>query len=255
MGEPLTTEQFWAQHWESPNQHSARTTGYAARFWDNVYSRALHDVRKGQRFLEVGCGNSQHLPLLAQRYGLEVTGVDYTENGCAQAREWLARANVTGTILKRDLFAANADLRGQFDFVASFGLVEHFANPAESIALMKRFLKPGGRLITTVPNITPGSLLVRVQRIIGPRTLAAHRLMTLDDFRQFHESCGLRTTHCNFEGMGASLVCDEVTPRNRLLHAVTFRGMQVIRRTHELLGLPLPRWRFTSLMMFYIGSA
>jgi len=193
--------------------------------------------------------------VIAKRFGLEVAGLDYTEIGCETAREWLKRGGVNGAIYQRDLFAANADLHGQFDVVASFGVVEHFDNPAEPLGLMRKFLKPGGLLVTTVPNVSPGSLMARVQRVIGPRTLATHKLMSLAELRQFHERAGFKTVHCDYAGMGVTLICDVDNVRNRCVRAVTYRTVQIVRRVCELLGSDFPWRRVTALMMVYVGRA
>src|SRR5687768_8887760 len=43
----------------------------------------------GSRLLEVGCGGSIWLPYFAREHGFEVTGLDYSEQGCAAAEHVL----------------------------------------------------------------------------------------------------------------------------------------------------------------------
>jgi 2-polyprenyl-3-methyl-5-hydroxy-6-metoxy-1,4-benzoquinol methylase len=247
----LTDTSFWSAHWSDATV-SRNPLGYEDRVWRQVYGQIFKDAPAGARCLEVGCGNSQHLVAIAG-YGLQVAGIDFTENGCRLAKEWLTKAGVQGEIYQRDLFDANEDLAGQFDFVVSFGLVEHFDDPSEPLRAMRRLLRPGGHILTTTPNVDPHSLTVRVRRIIGPKILAAHKLMSLDEVKGFHERSGFQTLTCHLQGMGLSLACDEPTRTNRLVRYISYRTIQTIRKTLEVLRITPPAHRLTGLLMVYIG--
>jgi 2-polyprenyl-3-methyl-5-hydroxy-6-metoxy-1,4-benzoquinol methylase len=247
----LTDPSFWSAHWAEATV-LRNPLGYEDRVWRQIYDLAFADAPARARCLEVGCGNSQHMVAIAG-YGLEVAGIDFTENGCRLAKEWLARAGVQGEIHQRDLFDTNEDLAGQFDFVVSFGVVEHFDDPSEPLRAMRRFLKPGGRILTTTPNVDPHSLTVRVRRIIGPKILAVHKLMSLDEVKGFHERSGFQTLTCQLQGMGLILAYDEPTRANRAVQQISYRTIQAIRKTLELLRIPPPTLRLTGMLMVYIG--
>ena len=249
----LTDSSFWSAHWSDATV-SRNPLGYEDRVWRGVYDQTFRDAPAHARCLEVGCGNSQHLVAIAG-YGLEVAGIDFTENGCRLAREWLTKAGIEGEILQRDMFEANDDLAGQFDYVVSFGLIEHFDDPSEPLRVMRRLLKPGGHILTTTPNVDPHSLTVRVRRIIGPKILAAHKLMSLDEVKGFHERSGFQTLTCQLQGMGLSLACDEPSRSNRVVRFIAYRTVQAIRKTLEVLRIPPPPLRLTGLLMVYIGRA
>jgi 2-polyprenyl-3-methyl-5-hydroxy-6-metoxy-1,4-benzoquinol methylase len=249
----LTDSSFWSAHWSDATV-SRNPLGYEDRVWRGVYDQTFRDVPARARCLEVGCGNSQHLVAIAG-YGLEVAGIDFTENGCRLAKEWLAKAGIEGEIHQRDLFEANKDLAGQFDYVVSFGLVEHFDNPSEPLRAMRRLLKPGGRILTTAPNVDPHSLTVRVRRIVGPKILAAHKLMSLGDLKDFHEQSGFQTLACEYHGMGLNLACDKPTLGNRMVSQISYRSAQAVRKALELLRISPPPLRLTGLLMVYIGHA
>jgi 2-polyprenyl-3-methyl-5-hydroxy-6-metoxy-1,4-benzoquinol methylase len=115
-----------------------------------------HLASKGdvqQRLLEVGCGNSIWLSYFNRRFGYKVSGIDYSEFGCEQTRKILSRDGCSGDIRYGDLFAPPEDMTGKFDVVCSFGVVEHFEDTSAVLTAISRFLKPGGILITTVPNL------------------------------------------------------------------------------------------------------
>lgn len=109
---------------------------------------------KGKSLLEIGCGNSAYLPFFAKEYGLNVSGLDYSEHGCEQASQILSREGVKGSIYCADFFSPPAQLLNSFDFVISMGVVEHFSDTAGILKIFSGFLKEDGILITTVPNFS-----------------------------------------------------------------------------------------------------
>jgi 2-polyprenyl-3-methyl-5-hydroxy-6-metoxy-1,4-benzoquinol methylase len=251
----LTTVSFWDSHWKDTVHAQHPYSGYAGRVWKQIFDCAFASARPGDTCVEVGCGDSHHLPQIAQQYGLKVSGLDYSEEGCQLAREHLRKVDISAAIYQCDLFEPPVDLCGQFDFVVSFGVVEHFDDPSTALSAMKRLLKPGGRILTTAPNVSPHCLNVSIQRIIGPKILALHKLMTIDQLRQFHERSGFQTIHSGYEGMGFCLASDVATAKNRLLQQTSFRALQVVRRCFELVKLDPSKSSLTGLFMVYIGQA
>ncbi|MBL0104471.1 MAG: class I SAM-dependent methyltransferase [Bacteroidetes bacterium] len=106
------------------------------------------------KLLEIGCGNSVLITYLAQQFGFEVTRLDYSEKGCQQSRLILEREKVKGNIICQDAFNPSPDLLNQFDVVCSFGVVEHFSDTSGTIKAFSNFLKPGGLLVTSLPNMS-----------------------------------------------------------------------------------------------------
>ena len=249
----LTSETFWSRHWDDHGA-STRSAGYWKRLLIQVLDEFFRGNRKGQACIEIGCGDSIYLPLIAQRYDVSVAGLDFTENGCRLAAERLHKQGFDGAIYQRDLFGANEDLHGEFDYVASFGLVEHFDDPSQPLEAMRAFLKPGGRLLTTTPNVSPGSLHVFFQRVVGPKTLAVHHLMTADDLRQFHERAGYQVIRCGYEGMGVLTVRDpDIVGAHRFCR-LGCEAVRMVRRSLELARVRPPGCRLTGLMMACIGT-
>jgi len=251
MNGTLTTEAYWEKHWDD-HSTSRRCAGYWERLMAHVFDEFFEGAHKGQTCMEIGCGDSIHLPLIAQRYGLSVAGLDFTENGCRLATERLREQGFDGTMYQRDLFGKNDDLHGKFDFVASFGLVEHFDDPSEPLRAMRAFLKPGGRVLTTMPNVSPGSLHVFFQRLVGPKILAVHHLMTVEELRDFHERAGYQIVRYGYRGMGVNTVPDDDIGK-RPACTICCEGLRVIRRSLELVGVWPPGYHLTGLMMMCMG--
>jgi SAM-dependent methyltransferase len=103
-------------------------------------------------FLEAGCGSAANALNLA-RSGVEVAGVDLSSSAIEMARQAFAQHGLRGEFVLgdvRDLPFADAS----FDFVYAGGVVEHFADSGRAVAEMSRVLRPGGRLLLTVPAFT-----------------------------------------------------------------------------------------------------
>ena len=157
------------------------------------------DRCRPETVLEVGCGNSTWLPYLARVRNLKVLGIDYSEEGCALARKRLIEENVEGKIYCGDLFKLNADDIGQFDFVYSLGVVEHFSD-LENITLhLLKFVRPGGVLLTEVPNLY--SFQGVVSYIYQPVLLKKHRVLRREHLLSSYKNAGCLETECNYLGL------------------------------------------------------
>jgi len=151
----LAAKEHWRKVYEGP-----RSTG--AGEWvpvsheDLALEHMLMKVIEGNRpasILEIGCGDSVWLPYLSKRLGLELAGMDYSEEGCALARRRLAAAGVHAPVYCADLFVADPADVGMYDFVYSLGVVEHFSNLEDVLSHMLKFVRPGGILLAEVPNL------------------------------------------------------------------------------------------------------
>lgn len=143
----------------------------------------------GRRLLEIGCGRSQWLPYFQQQFGFEIAGIDYSPIGCKQTESILAVAGVPGQVVYGDFFDPPPDLLGHFDVVWSMGVIEHFGNTGEAAAAFARFLRPGGVMITVIPNLhgTVGAL----QRFVNRSVYQVHVPLSAEDLARAHAEAGL----------------------------------------------------------------
>jgi 2-polyprenyl-6-hydroxyphenyl methylase/3-demethylubiquinone-9 3-methyltransferase len=151
--------------------------------------------------LEVGAGNSIWLPFLAEHAGCVVSGVDFSEEGCRLAEVNLSAMAMAGRIVQGDFFRYAAETTDRFDVVISFGFIEHFADTAAVLSLMRRLLTRGGLLIATIPNWP--SVYGALQRVIDGQVLDMHIIMTPDHLAAHARAAGLQEIQVGYVG-GAS---------------------------------------------------
>lgn len=96
------------------------------------------------RILEVGCGTGHNLPMLA-RFG-KVDAIEVDAEARAFAEKRTGRA-----ISSAPLPTLHGIARGHYDLVAALDVVEHIDDDRAAIAALAACLKPGGKLLLTVP--------------------------------------------------------------------------------------------------------
>ena len=122
--------------------------------------------QKGGRILDVGCASGLFLSEAVRR-GWEGTGVEPSEVLFTQAQERLAgRADLRCTILEQ------ANLKGGFDALTLWDVLEHVPDPAGFLVECRNLLSPGGYLFLNVPDL--GSLQARVLGSRWPLLLPEH---------------------------------------------------------------------------------
>jgi SAM-dependent methyltransferase len=162
-----------------------------------VFREQFASLPPGASILEAGCARSTWLPYFAIHHALAVGGLDYSKEGCEQARSILAREGVTGEIIEADMFDPPADWVGRFDVVISFGLVEHFSDTSSAVAALAEYLKPGGLMITVIPNMGR-SVVGWLQRMLDRRVFDVHVPLDRRQLAAAHTGAGLRLESCRY---------------------------------------------------------
>jgi 2-polyprenyl-3-methyl-5-hydroxy-6-metoxy-1,4-benzoquinol methylase len=198
-------QDYWNQTWDDYplpsvwDVDSKRLLNHVEREFFLWIARTLEGLGKtgpGVHLVEVGCARSQALPVLAKRLGLSVAGIDYSPNGCEQTRAMMNREGVSGEVYCSDIFAVPASLKGGFDVVVSFGLIEHFSNTNEIVSALAGLLKPGGVILTNIPNMrgTTGF----AQKILNRRIYDIHVPLTPSQVKSAHEAAGLSVIEAGY---------------------------------------------------------
>jgi len=99
---------------------------------------------KDARILEIGCGTGHNLPMLAQFGTVEAIEID------PAARE-IASQRLGQPVGSAPLPALTGVERGAYDLVAVLDVVEHIEDDVAALKAMAQCLKPGGKILITVP--------------------------------------------------------------------------------------------------------
>jgi 2-polyprenyl-3-methyl-5-hydroxy-6-metoxy-1,4-benzoquinol methylase len=193
-------KEYWDRQWGSVSDAASAgslVAGYRTRhqlaYFRGEFSRI---PAQGKEILELGCAASEWLPRFANEFGLRVAGLDYSAHGCDRAREVLARSGVPGEIFCADMFSPPSEVLGRFDFVVSFGLVEHFDDLTGCLVAASRFLKSGGIAFTCIPNLR--GLVGRAQKWLGPKTYGVHNPWDMVGLTTHLEAAGFEVLNAKY---------------------------------------------------------
>ncbi|MFM2304623.1 MAG: hypothetical protein RLZZ135_2035, partial [Cyanobacteriota bacterium] len=196
-------KEHWDSVWEGgeiPAPIDPHLMGFRnakSRRYHEYFSQVFADLEtKGLKLLEIGCATSQLLPYFAKEFGCDIYGLDYSEVGCIQSRQVLANAGVKGQIICADLFLPPKNLIDLFDVVFSFGVAEHFESTSDCLMAFSKFLKPGGKIVTIIPNMT--GLDGQLQKILNRDVFDIHVLLDAEKLALAHQVAGFSTLDCNY---------------------------------------------------------
>lgn len=199
----LSEKQYWDEVWskrllpEAINPHKQNVSNYINvafhKYFTQIFSN-LHN--EGTKLLEIGCAGSPWLPYFAREFGFKVTGLDYSEIGCSQAKAILENEKIEGEIIQADFFYPPKSMLEYYDVVVSFGVVEHFENTATCLAAFSRFLKTGGIIITVVPNMV--GFTGSIQKTINKPVYDIHELISEELLNSAHIKAGFNVIKCHY---------------------------------------------------------
>jgi len=119
-------------------------------YHEDVNQGVLRHAPSGVRVLDVGCGSGLLGVELAAR-GNEVWGIDNAEAIAQIAGERLDRFLLADVTAHDAVAAALGEER--FDVLIFADVLEHIFDPVGMLRFYRSFLRPGGTMIVSVPNI------------------------------------------------------------------------------------------------------
>jgi SAM-dependent methyltransferase len=237
MGQKIDSE-YWERIWHDsplpravePERDTLRNSSYHQfHLLFSKYMRCQDD----RRVIEFGCAQSIWLAYFASHYGFKIAGIDYSATACEKARAVLARAGVEGEIVQGDFLQPPDRLLGACDFGVSYGVVEHFDDTAACLAAFRRYLKPGGILITIIPNLA-GALGV-LQKLLNRRIYDIHVPLDAHGLADAHRRAGLEVIDSDY------LVCSNFGIITLGDDALPFAGLRRFARS-ALMGISAAAW-------------
>ena len=118
--------------------------------------------KKGDRLLEIGCGAGQFIMTCVDEYDWH--GMDFSPEGIEEAHNRLPQLNAD-RLKAAPIEEYTPDLSdGLFDGVVVFDTIEHVYEAQVMLERAANWLKPGGKMIVTTPDIG-----ARFARLLGRR--------------------------------------------------------------------------------------
>ena len=171
--------------------------GFGRRLWHSMFSNELKDfTNSSARLLELGCGGSSLLPYFSKNLGFIVSGIDYSSSGVEITQKMCDVYGISVDLFCQDIFQIPNNLHEKFDVVVSFGVAEHFTNTDATIQAFSKFVRPGGILLTVVPNMF--GLCGFTQKLFSKTIFDIHEKISPKGLSISHERSSLSIQSCGY---------------------------------------------------------
>ena len=112
-------------------------------------------VSENARILDVGCASGDFIGYIKEQY--QCWGIDYSESAINMAKDKFP--DLSDRLKAGTIFDCRFDDHF-FDAIVLWDVLEHLGNPLQSMLETLKFLKPGGYLLLSTPDI--GSTIARI---------------------------------------------------------------------------------------------
>lgn len=114
-------------------------------------------IPAGSTVLELGVATGYFSRFLTEEMGCAVDGVERDPGMAEAARQWCRQLLVAD--LERERLADHFP-GGAYDAIIAADVLEHLYDPAAVLAQAGGLLKPGGRVVISIPNVAYGGLIL-----------------------------------------------------------------------------------------------
>jgi 2-polyprenyl-3-methyl-5-hydroxy-6-metoxy-1,4-benzoquinol methylase len=132
------------------------TDGNDARMLASKY------IDRGTRVLDVGCACGDFGILLKNTRPCEMYGFDFDADSIRIASSTGAYSHLEQVDLNTFNNKSNPEWNEFFDSITFLDVLEHVISPLDSLKSVLAYLKPGGRVIVSLPNIAFGDIKMRL---------------------------------------------------------------------------------------------
>lgn len=159
---------------------------------DNSNSTILRNIELNSRVLEFGCAHGRMTKYLKEVLNCEIDIIEKDYEAIGNASQW---ANKAWQIdLNKDCFYAN----GKYDYIIFADILEHLLDPRSVLLDSLEYLKNGGSIWISIPNIGHNSVLIDLwnnkfsYRSTGILDETHLKFFTEDSLTKMIESCNLK---------------------------------------------------------------
>ena len=218
------------------------------KYWDHVHNKKrlmvisgkneivqllnnyIPIAKEGQACFEIGCCPCGFLSYVGIKKKYIINGIDYSEGINERMQKWLESLPLQIGKVERGDFFKNRPV-DKYDFVYSFGFIEHFKDYQKVILMHDRYVKQGGYLMITTPNFR-GGVQYMLHKWLDNQNLKRHNVdsMRPEKWKQLLEDKDYEILYCGYVG-GFSFWIED-----RLDSVLKKKSMDVINFVSERLS-------------------
>ncbi|VVB63777.1 Ubiquinone biosynthesis O-methyltransferase [uncultured archaeon] len=170
-----------------------------------AHIKTVNLVGNDKKVLEVGCATGQISRKLTAK-GCEVVGLEIDQNSAGEARRY-CKAVIAGDIEELD----SLPYEKYFDYILLIDVLEHLKSPLRTLNKLKLYLKEGGQMIISLPNVA--NLEVRYGLLLGRFEYKERGILDETHIRFFDETSAKKL----LEDAGLEIVLFDVTPSKQII--------------------------------------
>lgn len=203
MSDRASSKNDWKNYYDARKGRPDYTPTNLDDFRNFLHKSLLDKIKNyfsGNGLIEIGAGDSTLL--LDCKHYLAIdrcVGLDYLPDACDLLKNKIAATGLKIDVRCADMFNPPNDLIENFDFVMSFGVVEHFHNLSEVMVAISKFARPGGVVFTLIPN-NKKSIYGRLMRKWNRKVFDAHVLYDIEDLECACRAAGLDILEASYFG-------------------------------------------------------
>lgn len=197
MEDRLTTQKYWEKyykHGHADRKHIITVCSKYDDYWDLLFKNGSED----KSLIEIGGYPGRYLAYLADKYKVNPTCLDFNSDAGQIKNTFEAMGITNFELIQRDFLKFYPEIK--YDFLISMGFIEHFENFDEVLDKHVDCLKPGGRMLISVPNMR--YLKKYYAYLCDYQNLKAHNLkcMSINIFKNFAERNRLKVLTLQYFG-------------------------------------------------------
>jgi 2-polyprenyl-3-methyl-5-hydroxy-6-metoxy-1,4-benzoquinol methylase len=204
----------------------------------------LRLVGSNKRVLELGCGGG-HISQALREQECEVVAIEVNAEAARHASAFCER------VIRADLDYFDFDQKlgsDRFDVVMAEDVLEHLKDPASVLRSVSRFLRPGGYVVLSVPNIA--HLSVRVALLAGKFPYAESGLLDRTHLRFFTRDSVQKLLHDTGFAIGHFQTVENI-PADPATFEVPYDPQQIPQSAYEALCREPGIWDYQFVLAGY----